>query len=94
MDELKEKTNNTQQVWLSVSKKLDLEEQKCAENEYKLKDLEKLLSEQQVEFKAFIEEVASLLSDDYFQVESNKHEIKEKIKLLMLSSKHRGLVIF
>lgn len=94
MEELKEKTNNTQQIWLSVTQKLDLEEQKCTENESKMKNFEIRLSNQQTEFKEFVDEVANLLSDDYFKVESSKHEIKEKIKLLMLSSKHRGLVKF
>lgn len=93
MEELKEKTNNTQQIWLSVNQKLEIEEKKCGEHELKLKKFEKSLFQQQAEFKDFIEELASLLSDNFFKVESTKHDIREKVKLLMLSSKHRGLVI-
>lgn len=49
-------------------------------------------SNYKLSFDYFKEEISKLLSDDYFKVEPTEDEIKEKIKLLMLSSKHRGLV--
>ncbi|CAF0745797.1 unnamed protein product [Brachionus calyciflorus] len=90
---LKQKALNTHDVWLSTTKNLDTKEQQIIEFETNVKNLESNLSHQTAEFQLFLDEVAKLLSDDYFKVEATKHEIKEKIKLLMLSSKHRGVMI-
>jgi hypothetical protein len=39
-----------------------------------------------------LNEIALVLTDDYVKVEPNLKEIKEKLQLLMSSSKSRGLV--
>lgn len=93
MESLKEKFISTQQVWLSTTKELDCKEEKYSSVEMKLNSLVEESNSFKLSFETFKQEIALMLSDDYLKVESSEIELKDKIKLLMLSSKHRGLVI-
>ncbi|CAF4373864.1 unnamed protein product, partial [Adineta steineri] len=44
-------------------------------------------------FDAFKQQIGQLLSDGYVKVEPKEDEIKEKVQLLMQSSKDRGVII-
>lgn len=46
-----------------------------------------------ITFKMFLEEISSLLSDHLVKVDASEEEIKDKICLLMASSKDRQKVI-
>jgi hypothetical protein len=45
-----------------------------------------------VNFILFKEQIAKLLSDDFVTVKADENEIREKLTLLMHSSKERGVV--
>lgn len=89
---LKERTNSIQTAWTST--KAEMEKREAALNEhtanFKKQEYESLYAKNC--FTAFKEQVANLLSDGVVKVESNEEQIKEKIQLLMKSSKDRGLV--
>ena len=61
--------------------------------EQKIVSLKSENSSEKSVFSLFLQEVSSLLSDNFVKVEASEYEIKEKICLLMTSSKDRAKVI-
>ena len=91
---LRERISNIQVAW--QASKTELESKEAALNgqaaSYKQLEYDALYAKSCL--NAFKEQVATLLSDGYVKVEANEEQIKEKIKLLMTSSKDRGLVSY
>ena len=94
IDTLKERLANIQTAWQST--KADLEKKESVTNSQtaNIKQLEYDLLFNKNCLGAFKDQVAALLSDGFVKVDANEDQIKEKIKLLMTSSKDRGLVCF
>jgi chromosome segregation ATPase len=90
----KERMNNIQTAWQATKNELD--QQRAFVNgqsaNYKQLEYDSLYAKNCL--GAFKEQIANLLSDGFVKVEANEEQIKEKVKLLMVSSKDRGLVSF
>lgn len=67
-------------------------ERKSSNYEMNIQKLQTELLSHQNNYFALLNEIALVLTDDYVKVEPNLKEIKEKLQLLMSSSKSRGLV--
>ena len=89
---MREKFTESQNVWLSTTTQLCSNDEKLQSNEKNLRQKESEILFYKKVFEKFKSEVASLLSDDFIKVEANEIDIKEKLSLLMISSKDRGLV--
>ncbi len=91
---IKERMSNIQTAWQASRNELETKEGKYGGIEANLKQLEYDALYSKNCLNAFKDQVATLLSDGYVKVEANEEQIKEKVKLLMTSSKDRGLVSF
>ena len=89
---LRQKLSVKSEEWLSSTKEIDSKEASISEMQSKLKAFKLEMSNREVKFGFYLNEVANLLSDDFTKVDSNEEIIKEKIKLLMTTSKERGAV--
>ncbi len=94
IETLKERMTNIQTAWQATKVDLEKKEQVFTSNEAHVKQLEYDALYSKNCHSALKEQVATLLSDGFVKVEANEDQIKEKIKLLMTSSKDRGLVIY
>lgn len=93
IETLKERMTNIQTAWHSTKTEFEKKETVYTSYEAKLKEFEYQAMYSNNCLTALKEQVATLLSDGFVKVEANEEQIKEKIKLLMTSSKDRGLVI-
>jgi predicted nucleic acid-binding Zn-ribbon protein len=92
IETLKDRLNNIQTAWQASRTELETKEGKYSSIEVNMKQIEYDALYAKNCLTAFREQVATLLSDGYVKVEANEEQIKEKVKLLMTSSKDRGLV--
>ena len=92
IETLKERINSIQTAWVSTKTELEKRESIVNQHNADVKKLEYDALYNKNCFTAFREQVAALLSDGFVKVEPNEDQIKEKIQLLMTSSKDRGLV--
>lgn len=90
---LKERISNIQSAWQST--KTDLESKETTFNTQiaSIKTLEYDALYHKNCHESLKEQIAALLSDGFVKVEPCEEQIKEKVKLLMTSSKDRGLMI-
>ena len=93
VENLKNKLAKAQDVWLDTQKELDAKNERYAKYDAEIKDIEEATAQGVKKLKSFKETLAVILSDDYVTCCPLEEEIKEKIKLLMISSKHRGQMI-
>ena len=84
--------DSVQKAWENARGELDMRENRFSSNELHLKQLDNEVLYVKSCFDAFKQQVGQLLSDGYVKVEPKEEEIKEKIHLLMQSSKDRGIV--
>jgi chromosome segregation ATPase len=89
---VKSRLESVQKAWQNTRGELDHRENKFSSHETHLKQLENDALYAKTCFDAFKHQVGQLLSDGYVKVEPREDEIKEKIHLLMQSSKDRGVV--
>jgi chromosome segregation ATPase len=94
LETVKSRLDSVQKAWQNTRGELDQRENKFSSHESYLKQLENDLLYAKTSFDAFKQQVGQLLSDGYVKVEPKEDEIKEKIHLLMQSSKDRGVVSF
>jgi chromosome segregation ATPase len=92
IDTLRERINNIQTAWQASRAELETKEGFFSAQSANLKQLEYDALFAKNSLKAFKDQVATLLSDGFVKVEPSEDQIKEKVKLLMTSSKDRGLV--
>lgn len=92
LDTVKSRLDSVQKAWENARTELDQRQNKFSSNELQVKQVENDRNYQKSCFDAFKQQIAQLLSDGYIQVEPKEDEIKEKVRLLMQSSKDRGLV--
>lgn len=90
---LKERIANIQTAWQATRTELETKETTYSGQTHNLKQMEYDVLYNKNCLNALKEQVAALLSDGFVKVEPNEDQIKEKIKLLMTSSKDRGLMI-
>lgn len=90
---LKERMTNIQTAWQATRTELEAKETNFSSQNHNLKQMEYDVLYNKNCLTALKEQVAALLSDGFVKVEANEEQIKEKIKLLMTSSKDRGLMI-
>ncbi len=83
---------NIQTAWQATRTELEAKETNFSGQAHNLKQMEYDVLYNKNCLTALKEQVAALLSDGFVKVEANEDQIKEKIKLLMTSSKDRGLV--
>ena len=88
----KSRLESVQKAWENTRGELDLRENKFSSNELQVKQIENDLNYQKSCFEAFKQQMSQLLSDGYIKVDPKEEEIKEKVQLLMQSSKDRGFV--
>lgn len=93
IETLKERICNIQTAWQATKTELETKESVFSAQAANLKQNEYDLLYNKNCLTAFKEQVATLLSDSFVKVEANEDQIKEKIQLLMSSSKDRGLMI-
>lgn len=93
IETLKDRINNIQAAWQSTKTELETKEADFTGQISNLKTLEYDSLYHKNCLDSLKEQVAALLSDGFVKVEANEDQIKEKIKLLMTSSKDRGLMI-
>jgi chromosome segregation ATPase len=89
---LQSRLDTVQKAWQNTRGELDQRENKYSSHEQHLKQLENDALFAKSSFDSFKQQVAQLLSDNYVKVEPKEDEIKDKIHLLMQSSKDRGVV--
>jgi chromosome segregation ATPase len=92
LETLKSRLDSVQKAWQNTRGELDQRENKYSSHEQHLKQLENDALYAKSAFDAFKQQVGQLLSDGYVKVEPKEEEIKDKIQLLMQSSKDRGVV--
>jgi chromosome segregation ATPase len=92
LETVKSRLDSIQKGWQIARGELDQRENKFSSTELHLKQLENSAAYARSCFDAFKQQVGQLLSDGYIKVEPKEEEIKEKIHLLMQSSKDRGIV--
>lgn len=92
LDATRSRLDSVQKAWQNTRNELDQRENHFSSNDSHLKKLENDLLYAKTSFDAFKQQVGQLLSDGYVKVEPKEDEIKEKIHLLMQSSKDRGVV--
>ncbi|CAF1245039.1 unnamed protein product, partial [Adineta ricciae] len=93
LETVKSRLDSIQKAWQNTRGELDERQNRFSTNELHVKQLENDLAYSKSCFEAFKQQVGQLLSDGYVKVEPKEDEIKEKIHLLMQSSKDRGLII-
>ncbi|CAF3494707.1 unnamed protein product [Rotaria sordida] len=93
LETVKSRLDSVQKAWQNARGELDQRETRFSSNELHLKQLENDALYSKSCFDAFKQQVSQLLSDGYVKVEPKEDEIKEKIRLLMQSSKDRGIII-
>ncbi|CAF5086058.1 unnamed protein product, partial [Rotaria magnacalcarata] len=86
--------DSVQKAWQNTRSELDQRENRFTSHELHLKQLENDSLYNKSCLDAFKQQVSQLLSDGYVKVEPKEDEIKEKIHLLMQSSKDRGIISF
>ena len=91
---LQSRLDTVQKAWQNTRGELDQRENKYSSHEQHLKQLENEVLFAKSSLDAFKQQVAQLLSDNYVKVEPKEDEIKDKIHLLMQSSKDRGVVSY
>lgn len=89
---LNERMSNINTAWQATKSDLDKKDAALNGQSANLKQLEYDALFSKSCLASFKEQVATLLSDGFVKVEANEDQIKEKVKLLMDSSKDRGLV--
>lgn len=89
---VKSRLDSIQKAWQNSRTELDSRETKFSASELQLRQIENELSYAKSCLDAFKQQIAQLLSDGYVKVEAKEEEIKEKVQLLMQSSKDRGIV--
>jgi chromosome segregation ATPase len=89
---LRGKLAEVREVWLRTQQELEQRDSACKRVETELAQIEVSVEDEVNSFKMFKRDLAELLTDDYFSCETSVEGIKEKVNLLMVSSKHRGLV--
>lgn len=94
LETLRSRLDSVQKAWQNTRGELDQRENKYSTHESHMKKLENDALYAKSSFDAFKQQVCQLLSDGYVKVEPNENEIKDKIQLLMQSSKDRGVVSF
>ena len=94
LETAKSRLDTVQKAWQNTRGELDQRENKYSSHESHLKQLENEALYAKTGSDAFKQQVGQLLSDGYVKVNPNEEEIKEKIQLLMQSSKDRGVVSF
>jgi len=92
LETVKSRLDSIQKAWHNSREELEQRETRFSSSELHLKQLENDAHYAKSCFSAFKEQVGHLLSDGYIKVEPKEDEIKEKIQLLMQSSKDRGIV--
>lgn len=92
LDTVKARLDSVQKAWQNAQGELNQRETRFTSHELHLQQLDNDLSYAKSCLDAFKQQVAQLLSDGYIKVEPKEDEIKEKIQLLMHSSKDRGVV--
>ena len=92
LETVKSRLDSIQTAWQNARGELDQRETRFSSNELHIKQLENDLLYTKSCFDAFKQQIGQLLSDGYVKVEPKEDEIKEKIQLLMQSSKDRGIV--
>lgn len=92
LETLKSRLESVQKAWQNTRTDLDQRETKYSTGESQIKQLENDLLYTKSMHDMFRSQVAQLLSDGFVKVEPKDDEIKEKIQLLMQSSKDRGVV--
>ena len=90
LETVKSRLDSVQKAWQNTRGELEQREHKYSSHELHLKQLENDALYAKSCFEAFKQQVGQLLSDGYVKVEPKEDEIKEKIQLLMQSSKDRG----
>jgi hypothetical protein len=93
IETLRERISNIQVAWQASKTELETKEATLTGQAAGYKQLEYDALYAKNCLAAFKDQVATLLSDGYVKVEANEDQIKEKVKLLMTSSKDRGLMI-
>ncbi|CAF3690001.1 unnamed protein product [Rotaria socialis] len=93
LETMKSRLDSVQKAWQNTRGELDQRENQYSSNESHVKQLENDLLYAKTMFDTFKQQVGQLLSDGYVKVEPKDDEIKEKIQLLMQSSKDRGVII-
>ncbi|UJR35149.1 hypothetical protein I4U23_027918 [Adineta vaga] len=93
LETVKSRLESIQKAWQNTRGELDERENHFSSNALHFKQLENDLNYSKSCFEAFKQQVGQLLSDGYVKVEPKEDEIKEKIHLLMQSSKDRGIII-
>lgn len=89
---VREKFETAQTNWLQAKYEMDMKEKKYISCETKILELERDTTNYKQKYDAFLEQVAILLTDDFVKVGADESVIKEKLALLMTSSKDRGIV--
>ena len=89
---LKERISNIQTAWHTTKTELEAKDTKFNGQIQNIKQMEHDMFYHKNCLESLREQIAALLSDGFVKVEPNEDQIKEKIKLLMTSSKDRGLV--
>lgn len=92
LETVKSRLESIQKAWQNARGELDQRETCFSSTELHFKQMENDLAYTKSCFDAFKQQIGQLLSDGYVKVEAKEEEIKEKIRLLMQSSKDRGLV--
>ncbi|CAF4796812.1 unnamed protein product [Rotaria socialis] len=93
LETVKSRLDSVQKAWQNTRDELDQRENRFTSHELHLKQLENDSLYNKSCLDAFKQQVSQLLSDGYVKVEPKEDEIKEKIHLLMQSSKDRGIII-
>ena len=94
VDTLKGRLESVQKAWQNTRIDFEQRETKYTTGETQVKQLENDLLYAKSNHDMFLSHVAQLLSDGFVKVEPKEDEIKEKIQLLMNSSKDRGVVSY
>jgi chromosome segregation ATPase len=92
LETVKSRLDSVQKAWQNARGELDQRENRFSSGELHLKQIENDRLYIKSCFDAFKQQIGQLLSDGYVKVEPKEDEIKEKIQLLMQSSKDRGIV--
>ena len=92
LEAAKARLDSIHKAWQNTRGELDQRESKYSSFENHVKQVESELLYAKSTLDAFKQQVAQLLSDGFVKVEPKEDEIREKIQLLMQSSKDRGAV--
>ncbi|CAF4033319.1 unnamed protein product [Adineta steineri] len=93
LETVKSRLDSIQKAWQNTRSELDQRENKYSSHELHMKQLENDAVYVKSCFNAFKQQIGQMLSDGYVKVEPKEEEIKQKIQLLMQSSRERGIII-